>query len=155
MYCQLCSVPADRVKQLGASTPWEQLVSNAEIVSLEKAWHGLHYLLSGSAWDGEGPTAFLLAGGTEIDGTDDGYGASRLISVEETARIHAALAKLSDDDVWGRFNPQDMEAQSVYPGIWDEPEEDLREEYLSYLQELRQLLASAAEQRQALVVSLG
>src|SRR5215217_4265180 len=35
--------------------------------NFEKSWHGLHFLLTGSDWEGEPPLNFLLAGGTEID----------------------------------------------------------------------------------------
>jgi hypothetical protein len=48
-----------------------------------------------------------------------------------------------------------MEQQEVYPGIWDEPEEDLKEEYLAYFHDLRQVVAAAAQGRQGLTVSIG
>src|SRR5829696_7547426 len=35
--------------------------------NFEKSWHGLHFLLTGTAWEGEPPLNFLLAGGREID----------------------------------------------------------------------------------------
>jgi hypothetical protein len=33
---------------------------------LGKAWHGIHYLLSGSAWGGDWPASFLLLGGAVV-----------------------------------------------------------------------------------------
>ena len=33
----------------------------------EKSWHGIHYLLTGTAWEGDPPLNFLLAGGRELD----------------------------------------------------------------------------------------
>ena len=40
-------------------------------VHLEKAWHGLHFLLTGSAGESCVPLGFLLEGGQEV-GEDDG-----------------------------------------------------------------------------------
>lgn len=37
-----------------------------EGVDLDKAWHGLHYLLTGTAWEGEPPLNVLAAGGREV-----------------------------------------------------------------------------------------
>jgi hypothetical protein len=34
---------------------------------LEKSWQGIHYLLTGTAWEGDPPLNFLLAGGREVD----------------------------------------------------------------------------------------
>jgi hypothetical protein len=76
-------------------------------VHLEKAWHGLHFLLTGSAGESGVPLGFLLEGGQEVG-----------------------------------------------PGIWDEEEEELREEYLSYFQELKKVVALAAEGGMGLLVTL-
>src|SRR5882762_365214 len=63
---------------------------------LEKAWHGLHYLLTGSAGEGGLPLGFLLEGGEEV-GEDLGYGSPRLFQPPEVRQIDAALAPISDD----------------------------------------------------------
>src|SRR5688572_17376990 len=34
-------------------------------IDIEKAWHGLHFMFTGTAWDGTLPAAFLLTGGRE------------------------------------------------------------------------------------------
>lgn len=48
-----------------------------------------------------------------------------------------------------------MEQQDIYPGIWDEDEEDLKEEYLGYFQELKQVVAAAAQSGRGLIVEIG
>ena len=53
-----------------------------------------------------------------------------------------------------RFDPEAMEAEGVYPGIWDEDEGDLREEYVSYFQELKQVVAQASTGGMGLLVIL-
>ena len=123
-------------------------------VELEKSWHGLHYLLTGSAWDAAGPLAFLAAGGEAVAGADGGYGPARLLSVEETRQVHSALSSIGDEQLWSRFDAEDMFTQGVYPEIWDEPEEELKDEYLSYFQGLKKLVAEAAGQGDCLLVYL-
>lgn len=130
---------------------WER-TAEGQRISLEKSWHGLHYLLCGSAWEGEGPLAFLLAGGQPLGDEDES--SVRTFSAEETQEIHAALARVSDEALWSRFDPEQMEQAQVYPQIWAEDEQDLREEYLSYFHELKQLVAAAAQSEQGLVVSI-
>jgi hypothetical protein len=85
------------------------------------------------------PLGFLLEGGQEV-GEDDG--APRLFRPDEVQQINAALAPTSDEELWGRLDPELMEAESVYPGIWDEEEEELREEYLKLRVRLREDLDS-------------
>ena len=123
-------------------------------VSLEKAWHGLHYLLTGGAWEVGGPRAFLIAGGSEIPESDAGYGPARLFSPEETAEINAVISPISDDDLWRRFDPKEMASQDIYPMIWDEPEDDLKQEYLFYFVDLKKLIANAAAAGHGLLVFL-
>ena len=118
-------------------------------VSLEKAWHGLHYLLTGEAWGGQGPLAFLLSG----DDADEG--GPRWFSTGETKKIHDALKAVSDDQLWSRFDADVMEDQDIYPLIWDEPEEELKEEYVMYFNDLKQVVAAAAASDRGLMISIG
>jgi hypothetical protein len=127
--------------------------ATAHSISLEKAWHGLHYLLTGEVWEGHGPAAFLLAGGEQLG--EDEESPPRWFTPEETAQIHQALSTISDDVLWSRFDADQMEQLEIYPGIWDEAEEDLKEEYLAYFHELKQVVATAAGSGQGLLVTIG
>jgi hypothetical protein len=122
-------------------------------VSLEKAWHGLHYLLTGSAEEADPPLGFILQGGEEF-GVDFGYGPARLFRAEEVNHLHIALEAVSDDVLWSRFDPAEMTAAGVYPGVWDEPAADLREEYTHYFRELKGLIARANAHGHGLLVAL-
>jgi hypothetical protein len=154
MYCEISAASRDDLEQLSADLSSGGVASPpAHMVSLEKAWHGLHFLLTGEAYEGDGPLAFLLAGGEQLSDDDDMP--VRWFSPEETARIHAALSGVSDKQLWSRFDPQTMEQLGVYPGIWDEPEDDLKSEYVMYFQEMKKIVAVAAKAGQGLVVSIG
>jgi hypothetical protein len=113
----------------------------------------VHYLLTGEVWEGHGPLAFLLAGGEQLG--EDEESPVRWFTPDETNQIHQALSRVSDDQLWSRFDANAMEQQEIYPGIWDEAEDDLKEEYLSYFHELKQVVAAAAQGGQGLLVTIG
>jgi Domain of unknown function (DUF1877) len=154
MYVQIRALKAEDVEAFLDGPP-ENLVRRgaSNSVSLEKAWHGLHYLLTGSATSGELPLAFLLEGGDPI-GEDLGYGPPRFFDHDQVAELHAALSTISDDDLWSRFDAAQMTAEGVYPGIWEEPESDLREEYLHYFDELKKIVQNAHAKKLGLLVML-
>src|SRR5438067_4046371 len=130
MYCSVRAVSPAEVEQLlddpdlGQEEDGEDRPAG-QAVHLEKAWHGLHYLLTGSAMAGEMPLAFLLLGGEPIGGDADDAPA-RFIQPPEVRQIDAALSPISADQLWSRFDAARMEEEGIYPGVWDEPESDLR-----------------------------
>ena len=116
----------------------------------EKSWGGLHYLLTGTASEGEPPFNFLMAG-RELD-LEDGEAPLITHSNAETRRIAAALGALSDEEVRRRVNPAEMRELDVYPSIWDRPES------LDYLlqdfRRLRETVAAVADRGLGLLVSI-
>lgn len=62
-------------------------------VDLDKSWHGLHFLFTGTAWEGEEPACFLVLGGEGI-GNDVGYGPARVLMPDDVGRF-AAFARCS------------------------------------------------------------
>src|SRR3954468_22218042 len=89
-------------------------------VDLDKAWNALHYLLTGSARDGEGPLAFLLKGGTPVGDEDLGYGPARVFQPPEVADIADALASVAQHKLMPRFDLKKFEKLELYPGRWSE-----------------------------------
>src|ERR1700722_3238791 len=49
-------------------------------LDVDKAWHGLHFLLTGTAWEGAPPLDFIVKGGRQIGDVDVGYGPARAFS---------------------------------------------------------------------------
>ncbi len=97
-------------------------------VDLDKAWNCLHYLLTGSARDGEGPLAFLMKGGAPVGNEDlGGAGPARVFTPDEVAVIAAALADVSEATLRRRLDPKKLEALDIYPGRWSEL--NLRSDY--------------------------
>jgi hypothetical protein len=154
MYCEVSVASADDIKN-GVLDEFMALpgTATATAVSLEKSWHGLHYLLTGEVWQGQGPLAFLLAGGEQVG--DDEESPLRWFTPEETVEIERALSTVTDKKLWSRFDADEMASQDIYPGIWNEGEEELREEYVGYFHALKEVAAVAAHQNQGLLVSVG
>ena len=115
--------------------------AGAEQVELDKAWHGIHFLLTGSAWEGEEPLCYLVKGGEEIGDEDIGYGPARALKPQQVAAWADALSAISDDVLGARFDPGGMAKAEIYP--WgSEPEED---DALEYLLEYYGILCSFVE----------
>ena len=123
---------------------------------LDKAWHGIHVLLTGTADAGDPPYDFLLIGGELVGDVDVGYGPARVLTAAQTREVHEALSAVSDESLRQRFNPDEMIAQDIYPDIWARDEED--DDTLGYLMDhvaiLRGFLAQAVEQRVGIVLYL-
>ena len=63
-------------------------VDPADVYELDKAWHGLHYLLTGAAWEGKAPLNFINAG-TQIGEDDVGDWLAKGFTAAEVAAISA------------------------------------------------------------------
>ena len=127
----------------------------SDVLCLERSWHGIHYLLTGSAEGVSPPVDFLLMGGLEIGGVDLGYGPARSFTSKETRRIAEALAKIEPESLGEQFDGAAMSAQMVYPVVWhDEPEDENVEWLTEVYRELREFVAQAAKARLGLLVYL-
>jgi hypothetical protein len=159
MICRLFAIPPEKAEELARdpSGVHEELTSLSgfkNALSLEKSWHGLHYVLTGSAWEGSPPLNFLAMGGEAVGGTEFGYGPARLLKPASVRAVHEALSAFSEADFARNFDLDALAAAEVYPLIWDEPLEDLQEEYGSYLNALKTFVKSAAETGQSLLITI-
>jgi hypothetical protein len=137
----------ERVHELAYS--WDK---SPNILSLEKSWHGLHFLMTGDVWAGEPPLNFLTLGGEEVGDIDVGYGPARIFRAPSVTVIHKALENFPDSNVDARLDPATFEAAQIYPPIWSEPRADLLNEYAGFLQALKAHIKKAADSHQALLL---
>jgi hypothetical protein len=98
---------------------------------LDKAWHGIHYLLTGTAWEGTPPLDFLVEGGTQVGQIDPEHGPLRAYRNDEVRAIYDAVSVMGPYELRKRFNPRDMAAKEIYPDIWTKTPNE--EESLRYL----------------------
>ena len=141
-----------RVEQL----LYESLLSgngNGNELDIDKSWHGLHFLLTGSAWEGSFPLNFIVAGGQEV-GDDLGYGPARGLTSTEVAQVDAALEPLTSDELGQRFDAQRMTELQIYPDGWTHDPEGERGYLLDFYADLRAFVHRTAGQGHALLVYL-
>jgi hypothetical protein len=86
-------------------------VEDNEMISmdLDKSWHAIHFLLTGSCWEGNLPLGFILHGGKVLEGVDVGYGPPRMLSSIQVAQVNQALASVPPEELRRRFNPEAMQ----------------------------------------------
>jgi hypothetical protein len=121
-------------------------------LSLDKAWHGVHYLLSGSSEPDDTPLGQAVLGGSEIGEDFSGYGPARALDAGLVADIARALDDPRlEDQARGRFDPQRMRELELYPSGWSD---ESLEWLLASLRELRSFYAGAAAESLAIVACL-
>lgn len=157
MICELFSVPPATAREVladpsGIHDLLETLDDEGSGVSLEKSWHGLHFTLTGSAEGGDPPLNFLLIGGTPVGDEDVGYGPARILDPDEVVALNGALAAISDEEFARRFDLGELAEADVYPSVWDEPLEDLLEEFGAYFDEAKAIVERAAAEGEALLI---
>jgi hypothetical protein len=88
---------------------------------LEGAWHGLHFLFTGTAWEGDEPACYLVRGGDAV-GDDDFDDPPRLLRPELVRGFSHFLVGLSDDELRRRYDPERMMELKIDPrSLWLDP----------------------------------
>lgn len=86
-------------------------------LDIDKAWHGIHFLLVGRGEQTKDIRSLAIFGGKEI-GDDIGYGPARLLTVNEVKTIARALKTETTEKLRARYDPKKMDALKIYPEIW-------------------------------------
>ena len=126
-----------------------------DYVDVDKAWHALHFMLTGTAWKGDAPLDFIAVGGVPIGDEDVGYGAARALRSKELAVLQRALEPITVDALITRYDGKAMEDAEIYPGGWTklDPRDPNEFGYFSgAYEELRALVRKGAETSQGLLI---
>lgn len=133
----------------------DELEENEELgrVYLDKAWHGIHFLLTGSVWEGAEPLCYLVKGGEGI-GTEDDW--ARLLRPNQIADWANSLLTISADDLRKRYDPVAMAKADIYPSIWDRVDEEYGnlEYLLDYYEALRSFLERTKKENKGAIISI-
>ena len=120
-------------------------------IDLDKAWHGIHYLLTGTAEGGIQPQSLAVFGGEEF-GPDVGYGPARFLTVDQVRRVAEHLSALTPEALASRFNAKDMEAKQIYPDvIWVRDGQEALGYALDNYQQLQVFYQDAAARGDAVI----
>lgn len=125
-------------------------VAAGDLMSVDKAWHGIHFLLNGAAWEGDPPLDFIVRGGREV-GPDGGYGPARGFSRGELAKICLALEPFIPGVLRKRFNVDALLECAIYPNQWSGDE---GEWLIDTFAQLKRFLAAGAARGLGLVVCI-
>lgn len=96
----------------------QQAESPVDYVDVDKAWHALHFLLTGTAWAGEPPLDFIASGGTCVGDEDVGYGPARALRKEAVVALARALEKITTPTLVERYDGPKMAQLEIYPQGW-------------------------------------
>lgn len=132
-----------------ASTP---LPDPDRSIDIEKGWHGLHFLLTGTADEGQEPACYLMVGGEDLD--DEGL--VRALRPHQVRRFAEHLSALTPAELAQRYDPARMNKLDIYPGaIWTRsapPGESPLEWLLECFAELQLFMARAASAGHGVVI---
>jgi hypothetical protein len=99
-------------------------------IMLDKAWHGIHFLLTGSAEPTGGPLSLLLEEWPEIGDVQIGWRPAVAINAAAMSDFNEALEGTAVVDLRGRYDTRRMAAEDVY--LADAFDDD-REQGFQYL----------------------
>ncbi|SFG00821.1 protein of unknown function [Duganella sp. CF458] len=120
-------------------------------IDLDKAWHGIHYLLTSEVEGGPEPLSLAVIGGEEF-GPDIGYGPPRFLTSAQVQAIAEALTPLGRPELAARFDPQDMERKEIYPAIiWTRDGDEALDYVLDNYEVLREHFLDAATRGDAVI----
>ncbi len=132
--------------------PW-RLAAEPKQCYVDKAWHGIHFLLTGTAWGGKGPLAFIATGGESFDFEDREL---RVIDRLQVKEIAGALAALNLDELFSAAIPANFGANDIYPDIWSsEPKEECIGYVVDFLKDLVAFMQASATGNLAVIVQIG
>jgi Domain of unknown function (DUF1877) len=121
-------------------------------ISVDKAWHTIHYGLTGQEDGGDGVLAKVIMGGKEIGIEDElGFSPARLLSSEEVKEIAEELQKIDKDDFIAMFRSRDFESADLYSFGNDDLDDELEWDSDNFLY-LREYYLEAAENDYSMVI---
>lgn len=123
-------------------------------LDVDKAWHGIHFMRTGSADGGEEPLSLAVLGGEEV-GEDMGYGPARILAPQQVQSIASALTSLGESGFRSRFAPQKMETAGIYPEvIWVRDEQEALDYVMENYEHLVAFYANAASRGDGVILWL-
>ncbi|BDI33073.1 hypothetical protein CCAX7_51240 [Capsulimonas corticalis] len=119
--------------------------------TLDKAWQGLHFLLTGTAWEGNLPSAYLLEGGAPVGKVNVGFGPARAMRPSDVRAFDNHLLMVSPETLAERLDLAKMVALDIYPFHAQDSHEDTLRYLQSYFEDLRKCVHDAAANGRGLI----
>lgn len=143
-------------KEASPSSNVEPSIEPVGEVDLDKAWQVMHFILTGTAWEGDPPMNFLILGGSAVGDIDVGYGPARVLNHQEVRESLVAVASLNEETLRERYNVKVFAEADVYPSVWAnlEPEDESADWIVEHMSQLKEFLAVAADRNNGVVISI-
>ena len=122
-----------------------------KFLNLDKSWHAIHFILNGNNYEGQGPLAMVFFGGEEI-GEDHGYGLVRYLTTDQVKQVSLSLSEISHENFSQKYDPQAMDAASIYPNVWERDSAEGLKYIVPFFQDLKKFYNEAALRDQAVLI---
>jgi len=112
----LYSLDAKTARKLGLGPEYVPSGEDEELLScngFDKAWHMVHFLLTGTAEKTDHPLGLLYDAGLELD-EDICSESVWIVSSAQVRAFRDALRTVSDEELRSRFDPEAMAAADAY-----------------------------------------
>ncbi len=129
LYCDIIRIPEDKINNCikladdqNGLYSFIQDTDPGNWFELDKAWHGISYILSSITVERE--AGFLLYEGTVLRkyNWSEIYGVSvtdmRLFDSVQTNKIYNCLSKISKESFRKNYNSEKLAVNNIYPGLW-------------------------------------
>ena len=123
---------------------------DADCLYIDKAWHAIHFLLTGEAEAGKFPLSFAIMDGHNI--FEDFMDGATYLLHEEVEAVSEALSTLPDELVSNRYDSEEFSMADIYRGPWDG---SVRNEVLEDYQKLKKFFMEAASKKNAILRHIG
>jgi Domain of unknown function (DUF1877) len=127
--------------------------SEDDETDLDKSWHIVHYLLSGSTERGEDALALIGDDLNPLADLDLGLGKPNVISAERVRAFALAASNMTDAEFLIRYVPEEMPLDELYMGevIARGDVDDIREYALQNFHDLRNFVQQASDRNEAII----
>lgn len=137
-------------------THFDALEASGRYLNIDKAWHGLHFLLTGDPSLGENndspPLANVVQGGTFTDWEPD-FDAYRFLMPEEVREVCDALRHIRHEDLRHRFDPAAFNAARIYP-LGEEWTQEQVEWFIKAFDEVAAFFDAAAQEGEVILMAV-
>jgi hypothetical protein len=122
-------------------------------LSLDKEWHGIHFLLTGEPWPSGNPLGIAVFGADDV-GDNLGYGPARALTVDQVHYVANELTQIAAENLRQRYDPQLMMKEMIYPEVWLREGEEALEWLMSGFQRLFRFYSTASSQQKAVILAI-
>jgi hypothetical protein len=121
-------------------------------IDIDKSWHGLHFLFTGTTDAGDEPACYFVRGGEDLD--DEGQ--ARALRPDQVRRFAVYLDTLTPAELAQRYDPARMTKLEIYPcTTWPSAEDESPLDWLTgCFAEVRQFVRKVAASGDGLIINI-